>query len=117
MTGSSDDEQQRENDKSKGKLQAQSGDQEHKGFSERALGASTKIVEENGRWVVYLNVDFWEPPSADEIPDEQANDENWPVTTHWKRISDYADRRSAEVAAKWIERSADRNLRRPPSGL
>ncbi|MEM8678708.1 MAG: hypothetical protein AAGF97_05040 [Planctomycetota bacterium] len=94
-------------------------DREQDGFSERALGAKSKVVEEDGRWVVYLAVDFWEPqPGGETVDGRSANqDEAWPIETVWRRIADYPDRARAEVAARWIERSADRNLPRPPTGL
>ncbi|MEN1680139.1 MAG: hypothetical protein AAGJ46_11140 [Planctomycetota bacterium] len=70
-----------------------------------SLGATTRIVEENGRFVVMLNVTSWAPEGDD-----------FPVANNWKRINDYATRREAEVAAHWIEKSANRS-HRPPSGF
>jgi hypothetical protein len=67
------------------------------------LEAMTRVEHENGRWVVYLNVPTWE-----------SADEESPVTNHWKRINDYANRSEADVAAVWYQRSANRS-RRPPS--
>lgn len=68
------------------------------------LAATAHVVHENGRWVVMLNVTSWEPA-----------DEDSPVTNNWKRINDYATEREARVAAAWIEKSANRQIR-PPTG-
>lgn len=61
------------------------------------LDAVTRVVHQNGRWVVMLNVMSWEPSGGEH-----------PVANHWKRISDYATETEANVAAHWIERSANR---------
>ncbi len=104
------------------------------GFAEHALGATTKVVEEHGRWVVYLNVEFWEPRRGTACSDDRDSafdgnaesnihrptdlgTEDWPIQSYWRRIADYPDRQRADVAARWIERSADRNLHEPPHGL
>ena len=55
----------------------------------RAVASNTVIEEEQGRWVVYLEVGFWEAAGASESPIE--------VTR--RRIKDYPTRRDAEVAA------------------
>lgn len=69
------------------------------------LDAFARVENENGRWVVYLNVPSWEPES-----------DGHPVTNNWKRINDYSSRQDAEVAATWYERSANRSIR-PPTGF
>lgn len=69
------------------------------------LDASTYVVEENGRWVVMLNVTSWEPSSTDH-----------PVANNWKRINDFATKQEAQMAASWIEKSANRQAR-PPTGF
>lgn len=69
-----------------------------------ALEASTHVIKENGRWVVMLNVVSWD--AADEHP----------ITNNWKRINDYATEQDAIVAASWIAKSANRNIR-PPMGF
>jgi hypothetical protein len=69
------------------------------------LEAITRIEQENGRWVVYLNVQSWEP-----------NSDEHPVANDWQRINDYSSRADAQVAATWYQRSANRNFR-PPSGF
>ena len=69
------------------------------------LDATTRVVSENGRWVVLLNVMSWEP-----------TDDEHPVTNNWKRINDYATEQEAAVAASWIEKSANRQ-NRPPTGF
>lgn len=68
------------------------------------LDAITRVEKENGRWVVYLNVQSWEP--------DQSN----PVANNWKRINDYATESEANVAATWFKRSANRTIR-PSTGL
>lgn len=77
-----------------------------RGFPDAALGAVTHIEPEHGRWTVYMDVTFWDTGDAAE-----------PLQTERRRIADYATRQQAEVAARWMERGADRELRRPPSGL
>ncbi len=69
------------------------------------LEAITRIEQENGRWVVYLNVQSWEP-----------NSDEHPVANQWQKINDYSSQAEAQVAASWYERSANRNIR-PPSGF
>ncbi len=68
------------------------------------LDAITRVENENGRWVVYLNVPTWDQ-----------GDEN-PITNHWKRINDYSTASDAAVAASWYERSANKTMR-PPTGF
>jgi len=70
----------------------------------QAIGASATVVPENGRWAVYLEVGFWEKSDAG------------PLKMTRQRIKDYPTRRAAEVAASWIQRSADRNVQRPLEG-
>ena len=68
------------------------------------VAANTLIQEECGRWVVYLEVGFWEPSGSA------------PLKVTRNRIRDYPTRRDAEVAASWIQRSAERNVSRPVEG-
>ncbi len=70
------------------------------------LDAMTRVNRENGRWVVMLNVASWEPDENDEHP----------VTNNWKRINDYSTEEESNVAASWIEKSANRQTR-PPTGF
>jgi hypothetical protein len=65
-----------------------------------AVGLKALVEEERGRWVVYLDLSFWRESGGDE-------DFN-PLENVRQRIRDYATRREAEVAAHWIERTADR---------
>jgi len=66
-----------------------------------AVGVKAQVECENGRWVVYLDVSFWK---------EEAEPESFnPLEQVRKRISDYSTKQEAEVAAHWIERTADRN--------
>ncbi len=84
-----------------------SGEYSDAGERFQSLDASTKVVNEQGRWVVYLNVPDWDCSPADD---------QHPVNNQWKRINDYSTQRDAEVAAHWFERSANRT-HRPPSGF
>lgn len=66
-----------------------------------AVGLKAHIEEEKGRWVLYLDVFFWR--------DHVGEDDSTPLESERKRIRDYSTKREAEVAAHWIERTADRN--------
>jgi hypothetical protein len=66
-----------------------------------AVGIKAHIEEEKGRWVVYLDISFWRESGS--------YDEDNPLESVRKRIRDYPTKRDAEVAAHWIERTADRN--------
>lgn len=68
------------------------------------LDAITRVEKEDGRWVVYLNVPSWN------------EDEENPITNHWKKINDYSTESEAKVAASWFERSANKTIR-PPTGF
>ena len=72
--------------------------------SANAVYAQTMIEEERGRWVVYLEVGFWDPNEIDSLH------------TVRRRIQDYAKKSQAEIAARWIERTARKEQRHPPSG-
>lgn len=65
----------------------------------------TRIEKEKGRWVVYLDVTFWEP------------EEEFPMKTLTHRIRDFSAKRQAEVAAEVYRRTADRDMEEPPFGL
>ena len=67
----------------------------------------TEIVPENGRWAVYLEVDFFEPG--------EEGDMKFQTVRH--RIQDYPKQRLAEVAADWIKRAAERDVPGPPTGF
>lgn len=56
------------------------------------------IEEEKGRWVVYLEVGFWEPNELDNIQ------------TVRHRIQSYPKKRLAEIVAQWMERGANKDL-------
>ncbi|MCA9261643.1 MAG: hypothetical protein KDA61_20640, partial [Planctomycetales bacterium] len=49
----------------------------------RPLGAMVRVVCEQGRWTVLLNVASWEA-------DRTQWAGSWPVINNWKRIHDYA---------------------------
>lgn len=65
---------------------------------EPAIAAKTVVVHEEGRWVVYLDLGF-----------SQQGEES--IRVERKRISDHPSEERASVAATWIERTADRNLK------
>ena len=65
--------------------------------------ALTKVVEESGRWIVWLNVPKWSADSEAEL--------EHPIENCWHRINDYATRSAAEVAARLITRTVNRNFR------
>jgi hypothetical protein len=66
-----------------------------------AFAAETFIERENGRFVVYLEVHFWEGDNPDK------------VATYRHRIQDYATRKQAEVATKWILVGTNRDSKFP----
>ena len=68
------------------------------------LDAITRVEKQDGRWVVYLNVQSWEP------------DQTGPIANNWKRINDYSSESEANVAATWYGRSANRTMD-PPTGF
>jgi len=72
---------------------------------EPGIAAAAVVEKENGRWVVYLEVGFWETQGED-----------GPVRTERKRIADYPSEQSAKIAAQWIERTADRKIVSPQLG-
>ncbi|MCW1966597.1 MAG: hypothetical protein KIH69_000575 [Anaerolineae bacterium] len=65
---------------------------------EIAVNAQSEIVKEKGRWVVYLNVTFWE-----------LDDYAGQVNVLRRRIADYATQERAKVAASFMERAANRD--------
>lgn len=77
------------------------------GWNKNATLVRTEVVPENGRWVVYLEVDFFEP--------EEEGDNKFQTVRH--RIQDYPKQRLAEIAAEWIRRGAERDITDPPSGF
>lgn len=79
------------------------GEQEPKKFV--PLEAIARVELDCGRWVVYLNVQSWQP-----------NENDYPVVNNWKRINDYSTEQEAKVAATWFEKSANRTIR-PPTGF
>ena len=80
-----------------------SGDEPTKPFL--PIQAVARVQLENGRWVVYLNVQSWDP-----------DDDEHPIANNWKRINDYSTEQDARVAASWYEKSANR-AHRPPTGI
>jgi hypothetical protein len=67
--------------------------------------ATAEVIEEGGRWAVYLSVSYWE------FVDEPR------LHTVRHRIEDYPTRRLAEIAAQWIARYANRDLPGHPTGF
>lgn len=64
-------------------------------FVEEALAASTDVVNESGRWVVYLNVTLVSGGVR-------------------RKVGEYHDQRRADHAAVIIHRNAIRAITRPP---
>ena len=62
------------------------------------VGVSGIVVEEAGRWVVYLEIGYWEQ-----------NDPTQPLRVMRHRIAEYGTRQRAEIAVSWMQRSSDRN--------
>lgn len=65
---------------------------------EPAIAAKAVIEHEQGRWVVYLELGFSQPGSES-------------IHVERRRIADYPSPERASVAASWIERTADRDLK------
>jgi hypothetical protein len=65
------------------------------GFTAEGLAVTAEVVPERGRWVVYLEITFW-----DEIKRY--------------RIQSYPSERYANIAADLMRRFADRDLSYPP---
>jgi hypothetical protein len=65
------------------------------------LDAMTRVIRQNGRWVVMMNVPTW-----------NSKDEHQPITNHWKPIMDFATEAQAVVTAQWYLRAANRSPRR-----
>ena len=63
---------------------------------EEALSARAQVVEESGRWIVYLDVVLVSGAVR-------------------RRVGDYHDERRATHAARIIERNANRGMRHPPT--
>lgn len=85
-------------------------------FPGRGLGVQTYVVEEKGRWVVYLDVAVAaSPPSRGADDDAPAKDEAFHVVRN--RIRDYSSEAEAKVAARFISLGASRELSTPPTGF
>jgi intergrase/recombinase len=74
-------------------------------FPADAFAVEIFIEPEKGRFVVYMEVHFWEADSEEKI------------TTRRHRIQDYPTRQKAEIAGRWIKATAERDIRHPPSGF
>jgi hypothetical protein len=70
------------------------------------VAARAAVEKENGRWVVYLDVGFWDPGV-----------EGGPMRTERRRIANYPSEERARVAARWIEQAADRSMPRRHLGF
>ena len=62
------------------------------------ITVASEVIEEKGRWTVYLDIVR-------------------PSGTERHRINDYPTRRKAGIAADLMRRCADRDLTLPPSGF
>ncbi|MEI7555080.1 hypothetical protein [Candidatus Chlorohelix sp.] len=58
---------------------------------------SSSVIEESGQWAVYLEVTYFKPGGV-EI-----------ALIHRKYIRSFSTRKSAEVAAYWYKRTAERD--------
>jgi hypothetical protein len=65
----------------------------------RAVGVRAVVLHERGRWVVYMEVAEW----LETAPGNES-----PMEVRRLRVQDYPTRARAEVAARWMERTADR---------
>jgi hypothetical protein len=74
-------------------------------WPDEAVGVESEVVEEQGRWSVYLVITIWRSATADE-----------PFERIRRRIRDYATREEAEVGRSWMQRAAERDRRTPPTG-
>ncbi|HEY0163679.1 MAG TPA: hypothetical protein VGB69_13445 [Edaphobacter sp.] len=70
---------------------------------ESAIAAKAIVEQEKGRWVVYLDLGFSQPGSGE-------------IRIERRRIADYSTSERAVVAASWIERTADRDLKSQNQG-
>lgn len=68
------------------------------GFPDEALAVDVFIEQEQGQWVVYLDVIFMDE-------------------TVRHRVQSYRTQRQAEIAGAWMKRGVNRNLDRPPRGV
>lgn len=66
------------------------------------LAVTTRVICEQGRWVVMMNLQSWNPADGES-----------PIENDWRRINDFASEAEALVAAEWYERTANRSGRRP----
>lgn len=74
-------------------------------MSSKPQQVTTSVECEKGRWVVYLEVTFWE------------TDREFPLKTVRHRLQDYHTEKRARVAAEIYRRAADRDLEGPSFGL
>ena len=73
--------------------------------SSNAAWVETFVEEENGRFVVYLEVGFWETDNPN------------PFQTVRHRIQEYPTYQKAKVAAHLFKRGAAKDLPNPPTGF
>lgn len=71
---------------------------EPESVSEPAIAAKAVVEHEQGRWIVYLDMGFSQPGSSG-------------IRVERHRIADYPSAERARIAASWIERTADRDLK------
>ena len=82
----------------------------------QGLGVQTYVVEEQGRWVVYLDVAM-KTSAADAALDAAPPQSDGDFHVVRRRINDYSSEAEAKVAARFISLGAGRELRKPPSGF
>lgn len=73
---------------------------------DEALGVESEVIDEGGRWVLFVTVTTWNAAAVDE-----------PLARVRHRIRDYRTREEAETARSWVQRAASRTRPRPPFGL
>jgi hypothetical protein len=62
------------------------------------VGITSLVVPEKGRWVVYLELGYWDQPGSEK-----------PIRIERRRIADYPTERRATIAAEWMRRGADKS--------
>ena len=73
------------------------------GFTWIGERSTVSVREEHGRWVVFVRTEGWGGVDG-------------PFEVFEARIRDYPTRRAADIAASWIERTANRGMERPNFG-
>ncbi|MEM9554054.1 MAG: hypothetical protein AAGC60_07330 [Acidobacteriota bacterium] len=86
-------------------------------FPGRGLGVQSYVVEEKGRWVVYLDVAMADREASTTTEGDAQGDSVPAFQVVRRRIRDFSSEAEARVAARFMSLGASRDLRRPPSGF